>query len=592
MSTYSQSLAGTVDLREYLVVLRLRKWTILIGTLVILGLATAYLVLATPIYSATATVLATNPIAMLQSGGSQASAPNMQTEQALVTSTTVAQCAALIAKHPTANPGTLCTASALAHTPVPTGMLGSVHATNPTNTNLLSISYSATKPVGAQVGAQAFAEAYVQVRMAGAYAYVNQVRAPLLSAQDSLSSKQAALQRELLAALGQKNNVSAAAFQTQLTTVNNQLNVVSTQLVDITTAKITPPTLVTNAALPAAPSSPHRSLALAGGLFGGLVVGIVVALLQELLGDGLRGRLDLEEHSGVPVLALIPTARSWKRKQDVRLVALEEPRSTVAESYRTLRTSVLFLATQRGLRTILVTSPNAGEGKSTTAANLAVALADAGKRVILVSADLRKPRLHLFFGASAEPGLSNALAGEIRPWEALQDPEVENLRLLASGPIPPGPGELLQSEQMGGLLADLRDVADFVILDCPPVLPVADAVTLAPMVDGVLMVADARITSRGAVTHARERLAQVDAPLIGAVFNNYSPARDRGGVAYYGDGYRRYGYGYYGSVEALASERPSLMARVLGDGAENGRGPVTAGEGSASDRPKSEGPTG
>jgi capsular exopolysaccharide synthesis family protein len=215
----------------------------------------------------------------------------------------------------------------------------------------------------------------------------------------------------------------------------------------------------------------------------------------------------------------------------------------------------------------MVASANAGEGKSTTAANLAVVLADSGKRVVLISADLRKPRLHRFFGLETEPGLSNALAGESTVWDTLQAPQVENLRVMVSGPVPARPTELLQSEAMGELVADLRDVSDFVIIDTSPILPVADALVLAPLVDGILLVADASITTRSAVTHTRELLDQVDARLVGAVFNDYDPSRDRGGAGYYGYGYRR--YGYYGDPEAPQLREPRRQAGF--PAAENGQ---------------------
>jgi capsular exopolysaccharide synthesis family protein len=198
----------------------------------------------------------------------------------------------------------------------------------------------------------------------------------------------------------------------------------------------------------------------------------------------------------------------------------------------------------------MITSPAAGEGKTTTAANLALVLADAGKRVVLVSADLRKPRIHRFFGLQNEVGLSSVLAEEIQPWEAILDPGVENLRVLLSGPVPSRPAELLQSDQMGEILAGLREVADYVIIDTAPMLLVADALALGPLVDGVLFVADSENTSRSAVAHSREQLEQVGAVLIGSVLNNFDPAKARAyrHYGYYGPyrGYGRYGYSYYG----------------------------------------------
>jgi capsular exopolysaccharide synthesis family protein len=208
----------------------------------------------------------------------------------------------------------------------------------------------------------------------------------------------------------------------------------------------------------------------------------------------------------------------------------------------------VFTAVQRGVKTLMVVSPMAGEGKTTTAANLAVTLANANKRVILVSADLRKPRVHRFFNLENSVGLSNVLSGEVKPWEALQDPKVENLRVMASGPVPARPAELLQSEQMGELLVELREVADFVIIDTAPILLVADALALGPLVDGVLFVADSEVSTRGSVNHAREQLEQVGAPVLGGIYNNFDPSKGRTYYpysGYYGP-YYRYRYGRYG----------------------------------------------
>jgi capsular exopolysaccharide synthesis family protein len=311
---------------------------------------------------------------------------------------------------------------------------------------------------------------------------------------------------------------------------------------------------VAPAPLPLSPSSPNKVLDGLIGLAVGLAAGIGLALLRERLDDGLRGRGDLEERVGAPVLAVIPKISGWRRKQEAKLVTLQEPKSAAAEAYRTLRTSVLFAAVQRGLRTIMVVSPGAGDGKTTTAVNLAVVLADAGKRVILVSADLRKPRINQFLELTNDVGVTSVLAGEVKPWDALQTPNVENLRVLEAGPVPNMPAELLASEAMGELVADLREVADFVILDTAPVLLVADALALSPLVDGVLLVADAESTSRSAVVNAREQLDQVGAPLFGAVLNDFDPSKARaynyGG--YYG--YRqRYGFQYGGGYDGAAA---------------------------------------
>ena len=206
------------------------------------------------------------------------------------------------------------------------------------------------------------------------------------------------------------------------------------------------------------------------------------------------------------------------------------PKGPIAEAYRTLRTNLQFIAKDEGFKVAAVTSATAGEGKTTTASNLAFTLAQTGQRVVAVSCDLRKPRLHSFYGLSNYRGLSDILQGTSTVAEASQSlAGTPSLRVIASGSVPANPAELLGSKEMLGFLDNLRKVADFVILDCPPVLAVSDALILSPLSDGVIMVADAQSTSRGAATHAAEQLIQVGANLIGSVLNNF----DRSQAAYY-----------------------------------------------------------
>ncbi|HEX8098813.1 MAG TPA: polysaccharide biosynthesis tyrosine autokinase [Actinomycetota bacterium] len=265
-----------------------------------------------------------------------------------------------------------------------------------------------------------------------------------------------------------------------------------------------------------------------------------MAFLRERLDDRLRGRSDVEEQLGVSVLSVIPKIAGSRKREQSMVVAIEESKSAAAEAYRTLRTSIQFQAAQKGMKTLLITSPTAGEGKSTTAVNLSATLAQAGKRVVLVSADLRKPSVHRFFRVYNTVGLVDVLAGEASVKQAVR--EVANVQLLLSGPIIANPSEVLQSEQMGELLDELRSMADFVIIDSAPVLVVADSLALAPRVDGVLVVADAQGTSRGALASARVQLEQVGATLIGAVLNNFDPSKAKTHPYYYRYQYR-YVYG-------------------------------------------------
>ncbi len=205
----------------------------------------------------------------------------------------------------------------------------------------------------------------------------------------------------------------------------------------------------------------------------------------------------------------------------------------------------------------MVTSPHAGEGKSVTTANLGVALAQAGKRVILISADLRKPRLHQFFRLANHTGLTNVLSGEVSPWQAVRNTLVENLQVMPSGPVPENPAEMLGSNAMGDLLSVPSEMADYVLVDAAPVLAVADAATLAPLVDAVLFVVDAQRTHRGAVEQARRQLEQVNAKIIGAVLNNFDPSK-AGAYSYY-----RYSYRYEEPALVQQPEEAEERTNVL-----------------------------
>jgi capsular exopolysaccharide synthesis family protein len=574
----------TLRLREYVGVLLRRKWSIIAITLLCVAAALFYARQQTPIYSSTAEVQATITLALNPGQLTSVAGPNMDTEVKIVTSDQrVIKCASLIMADPAfrVDPSAplaldltkACSFQALAAIPVPKDLDRHVSVTFPQQSSILEITYADPSKTTTQAGAQAFALAYVQIRTQAAEEQLTNLRKPVLAEEKTLLSDAKALRTEIDDLLVQLASESVSPNleqvlrdkEDQLNLINQQLLGLSTILLNLDNSKINPPQLVLPARLPIAPISPNKILDGILGLLIGLTFGIGLAILRERLDDGLRDRSDLEGAVGAPVLAVIPHVPGWKKRQDTKLVSLEQPKSAVSEAYRTLRTSVLFTGMQRGVKALMVVSPTAGEGKTTTAANLAVSLADANKRVILISADLRKPRVHRFFGLENEVGLSSVLTGDAKAWEALQDPKIDNLRVMASGPVPARPGELLQSEAMGELIAELREVADFVIVDTAPILLVADALALSPLVEGVIFVADSEVTTRGAVAHAREQLEQVGAPIIGAVFNNFNPSKARNYSPYgyypyryrygrYGYGERYgYGYGYYGTPTAPAA---------------------------------------
>lgn len=203
------------------------------------------------------------------------------------------------------------------------------------------------------------------------------------------------------------------------------------------------------------------------------------------------------------------------------LITLTDPLSPASEAYRTLRMNLEFASLDGELRSILITSPGSAEGKSTTLANLAVTLAQIERRVIAVDCDLRRPCLHRFFDLSNETGLTTMmLSGEALTTPPLQDTQVDGLRLLPSGALPPRPADLLESKRMERIIAKLLEDADVLLFDAPPVLAAADAAVLAAKLDGVLLVVSAGRTKREHARLAIERLARVNAKVIGSVLNN------------------------------------------------------------------------
>jgi succinoglycan biosynthesis transport protein ExoP len=491
------------QLRESLNIVRLRKWSIIVVTLLTVGLSAFYTLRQIPVYESGARVLVKPP--QSQSLFSF-NLTDMNTEREIAQSEQVAALAA----------------EQVSFDATAAELRGHVAVSVPTNTQILEVRYRDEDPAKAQEGANSAAVAYLQYKTTEARSAIDAIREPLL---EEIRTMEAALGRLNRAIAQNFQNIPTPQQQSQRDRLLQRLALTQSELPRL--SAIDPGDILQTAPLPTSPASPNTVSNLVLALLGGLGLGIGLAFLREKLDDRLRGRADLEDSIDAPVLAVIPKIPAWKSKDNPYLVTVTEPKSSASEAYRTLRTSMLFSAAQRGVQTILVASASAGEGKTTTASNLAVVLANAEKRVILLEADLRRPRTHRFFKVGGRAGLVNVLADEIKTWDALVDPGIENLRILPSGPIPARPAEILGSELMGELLSDLRGVADFIIIDTAPVLAVSDALALAPLADGILFVADAESTSRGAVAHAREQLDQVGGEILGAVLNGFDPSKAR-----------------------------------------------------------------
>ena len=281
-----------------------------------------------------------------------------------------------------------------------------------------------------------------------------------------------------------------------------------------------------------APIGPRTTMnvALAAAIGAMLAVGAI--LILEYLDDTVKTGDELSELTNLSFLGIVPRIPESKVASG-RLLTLNEPRSNFSECFRVLRTNLQFSSLDRPLRTLVVTSPQPTEGKSTTAANLAVVIAQAGLRVVLVDTDLRRPVLHKIFELPNDWGLTGALFGEyLRPKDAPLLTPVENLSVIPSGPLPPNPSEILGSKRMESFIEDLKLRADVIIFDSPPLLTVTDSNVLSTKVDGVVLVADCGSTRRDAIQKAAESLRKVGAQILGTVLNRVN-TRSSGYYYYY-----------------------------------------------------------
>lgn len=282
------------------------------------------------------------------------------------------------------------------------------------------------------------------------------------------------------------------------------------------------------AAVPEAPIRPQKALNIIFAAVAGLVLGLVFALVQEYLDDRINSQDEAERVFHLPTLGLLPLVP----EEGLRLLKSTRAFSPFTEAYRGLRTNIGFAAVDNPIRTLLITSTSPGEGKSHIAANLAIAMAMEGRRVVVLDADLRRPTQHKLFGLEQTPGLTDVLIGTHSLSDVLTDTDFANISLVTAGSQAPNPAELLGSEAMARLIDAMRGTADIILVDSPPVLAVSDSVLLSSRVDGVLFVASHAETKKGSGQQALQLLSRARAKVIGTVLNKIDP-RDRGYYNYY-----------------------------------------------------------
>jgi capsular exopolysaccharide synthesis family protein len=300
-----------------------------------------------------------------------------------------------------------------------------------------------------------------------------------------------------------------------------------------------------------APVKPKKIQVLLISVLVGLMMGFGAALLQDWMDQRLRSVDEISATLQLPILGVVPHITGGKTAMARGMEVHVEPMSEVSEAYRTIRTAVYFGVPEGEDNTVLVTSPAPGDGKTTMASNLAIAMAQAGHTVLLIDCDFRRPRQHRIFGLKDDVGLSSVLAGQHPLDEAVQATAVPNLSLLPCGPIPNNPSEILNSQVFADTIEELKGKFDHVVIDSPPVNPVTDARILAASADVTIIVVRADKSTRKLSENARESLLGVGANILGVVVND-APRSGRG--------YGGYGYGYYS--DRLYRDRTAKSGRV------------------------------
>jgi capsular exopolysaccharide synthesis family protein len=530
----NQTGESPIELRRYLNIMRARKWTIILVVLLCVGLAVGMTLRETPLYHAQARVLV-QPVPYGATSSSALLPVDVATESQIVGSEAVAELANRELDTDLTAPQLLAGVDVRGT---------SAGLSTSAGTQVLAIGYTSADPEFAQAAADAFATSYLDYRQRQALENLLAARKPIQNRIDAATEQLASVSENLTQASEDGDASLVAVLESQRNVLLARLGVLQQRLDDLQpseAARSGGGQVIQSAGLPRSPSSPNKIRNALIGLILGLGLGIGLAFVRERLDDRFRGRADLELALDAPVLATVPRFTVDKQRPR-RLIIVDEPSGIASEAYRSLRTNLQFVLSQRGAKSVVVTSSSAADGKTATSCNLAVAVAQTGRRVVLVSADLRRPTVANYFGMDAAEGLSTYLMDSADVQTIAKDVGIPYLRIIPSGQVPFNPAELLTSPRLGELIHTLEQNADLVIFDSPPVLAVADAAIIGARVGGAVLVVDASKTHRSASVHAKQEIERAGGVVLGSVLNGFNPSQAP--------------YDYYSSYSAEYSSVP------------------------------------
>lgn len=536
MDSTSTSFAD--DLRSYLGLVRHFAWLLILAIVLCGGAAYLVSIRSTPIYQAVTTVLI-----------NQAPSVNTNDYTAIVTSERLAQTySQLMTKQPVLQ-GVL---QRLNLSLDPAVLKKAITVQPVTNTTLIEVRVEDADPQRAAAIANALVEEFAAQNEALQASRYAESKASLLEQLNQMDTQiQAASQSLAKLENTPENQPERDRLEANLAQYRQTYAYILQSYEQVRLAEAQSTSNVIQAEPATTPQKPVRPRTVVNTILG-VVIGLLLALggifLVEALDDTLKNPEQVNRELGLPILGLI----AHHGNGDDSLVTQLEPRSLVAEAFRTLRSNIQFAqaaaTSDQPLRTLLVTSPSPAEGKSTVAANLAVVLAQSGRKVALLDADLRRPRLHKILNLSNRNGISDLFVQEtINLDGTLAAAETQGLVVMTSGNTPPNPAELLGSEKMVEILNRVAEQAEMIILDSPPVMAVTDSAVLAQHVDGVLLVLKPYVTQMGAARQTVEQMQRAGARLLGVVLNQVDLKNSR--YNYYYRSYYAASYHYYGRDE-------------------------------------------
>ena len=536
-----------MELRQFFAVIWKRLWLILLATVMVTGTTYYLSAISTPIYQATTTLEI-----------DQGADPRSDPYSALRTGEMVAKTYVEQIQSP------VLLREVQSQLGIGTSVAGMVSAEQVRDTQLIRVSAESSDPALAQALADTTAQLFIERKTGQQQA---RFQAELANLESQIAAVETSIEetQKGIASLGDPmdpENTSMPAFvRLELARLESHLTSDQTRLVillksgedfRLAMARYTDNvTIFSPAGLPTSPVRPRTLLNTVLGAISGMVLGISMAFLLEYLDDTIRSPDDIKSALPVGVLGALPHLKGLNSQTS--LVVADQPRQPASEAFRNLRTSLQFSSLDQPARTLLVTSPQATDGKTFIAANLAAVIAHGGQSVILVDADLRRPRQHSLFGMPKEPGLTTALLAPEERSAVLQETAVKGLRIITSGRHAPNPAELLASQRMRAFLSWLLEQADVVVFDSPPVLSVTDAAVLSNLADGTILVVNCGETRIPAAAQAVERLTSVKKNVLGVVLNRLAPSA---GAYYY--------YYYYYSEDGRAGRDGKLSRRIAG----------------------------